>query len=480
MRIALLVSSLVATLAPCALAASPCGDCNHDGQVSVLDAQRAAQIAVGLVTSTMPDDLTCAVQGAAGIDILDALEIARYSLGLPASLACGTLRAVHQLGTTAGVPTRTLQSTLDPEGIFVGLNEGTFNEIVTLGAGGNPVLLYELGQTRAVVLEATLVDPLRVVDVTPAVNAEGTTTWTALGPAILLPADGVITAALPNQCDTIEATFTPYGGHTLTTRFQACVDLGGVDRPTRALWLPPGQIDCGLVGLPSGPPVPPVGGTFRQCYYVTGGPAGWIGITFSVNWDPAILPASGYASFDLLHQHAGASIYSHDVFDASLGIHTCTRGILPHIPAGVPPLPLVALQWEVGAPGPIVTNARIETAGEVTGYPYELYPSGAPAASHDPAAPVIPGLSIVSLAGHPCTPPAVCGDLSGDGNADIVDVLGMEMIYLGLTPLGAQAVDAGDVAGHKHPDPRAVLDVVDFMLLMAFVISRIPSLDCCQ
>jgi hypothetical protein len=80
---------VVACLAPL------CGDCNLDGQLSILDALVGAQHAAGLVTLTAPAYSSCNVIGllepdpGADVDILDALTVAQVSAGIPGiALAC--------------------------------------------------------------------------------------------------------------------------------------------------------------------------------------------------------------------------------------------------------------------------------------------------------------------------------------------------------------------------------------------------------
>lgn len=86
-------------LASCASAQCPygdgsqtnCGDCDIDGQVTILDALAAAQIALDLWTPIDVDAWVCCdvVPPFTGSpDILDALAIMQASLGLPVLLMC--------------------------------------------------------------------------------------------------------------------------------------------------------------------------------------------------------------------------------------------------------------------------------------------------------------------------------------------------------------------------------------------------------
>jgi hypothetical protein len=465
----ILLVNLAVLLLPAAAAAAPvCGDCNHDGHLTILDALRAARIDVGLITGSFPDDTSCDANSSGQVDAVDATLLARVAVELPEPTECVTVRAVHQLGTTAPPPTRTAPDWYDPEGDVVGLNEGEFTEDVTLGAGGNPVVLFEVGETFPVVLEATLHNPTRVVDVSAAVNPEGTTTWTPLGPGVSVSGDGVVTGLEPNQCTTVLAVFTPTVGLPAATRFAACVDLWGVDTVTRLAWLPPGQVDCGLVGLPSGPPVPPPGSPLVQHYYANPGPLGIAGIHLNLEWDQALLSDStafcpGPGCWGSIDDHApGRSHHAVSCYYVGLEV-----------------ISILSLEWTVLAPGPLAINARVESAGDGAGDPYDTYPLGAPAASHDPTAPVNPLGGPITLAGVTSPPAPLCGDVDGSGSVDIIDTLVVTQTLMGLYTLTTQEEAAANVAGICHPDPAAVLDIVDMSILMAFVSSRIPAVTCC-
>lgn len=65
-----------------------CGDCDRDGDIDVVDALRAAQIANGLIMPTLTDFLACNVDDDGDIDVIDALLIARVSAGFPLTLNC--------------------------------------------------------------------------------------------------------------------------------------------------------------------------------------------------------------------------------------------------------------------------------------------------------------------------------------------------------------------------------------------------------
>lgn len=65
-----------------------CGDCDGDGDVDILDALCASQIAAGLIMPTFLDMLRCDVDSDGDIDIIDSLLMARVSAGFPIMLMC--------------------------------------------------------------------------------------------------------------------------------------------------------------------------------------------------------------------------------------------------------------------------------------------------------------------------------------------------------------------------------------------------------
>jgi hypothetical protein len=82
MRLLLLCCCIAAS----SVGAQPCGDCNHDGQVTVLDALGAAQRAVGL--PTVAGGQSCNVDGVCPVTILDALLIAQEAAGPITGMRC--------------------------------------------------------------------------------------------------------------------------------------------------------------------------------------------------------------------------------------------------------------------------------------------------------------------------------------------------------------------------------------------------------
>lgn len=65
-----------------------CGDCDQDGDVDILDALRAAQLAAGLIAPAPIDFFFCNVYRDGDIDIIDALLMAQFAAGLPVMLNC--------------------------------------------------------------------------------------------------------------------------------------------------------------------------------------------------------------------------------------------------------------------------------------------------------------------------------------------------------------------------------------------------------
>ena len=66
-----------------------CGDCDQDRSApDIVDAVTAALIAVGTLSPNMGQVGCCDVNGSGVVEVLDALRIAQFSMGLPAQLLC--------------------------------------------------------------------------------------------------------------------------------------------------------------------------------------------------------------------------------------------------------------------------------------------------------------------------------------------------------------------------------------------------------
>lgn len=206
---------------------------------------------------------------------------------------------------------------------YIGLNTGAFDDTVQLtdAAGahvGNPVVLMGAGidysgvtdgsrcgeaDTFQVVLEANVAGTL--VDVaaastsvtTPAGTTTLRTTWMSSDTgSVAVSAGGLLTAVAENACATITWAITSDDSATAevavtcaTGTFVACVDSGGVDTTTRAAHLPVGDIDANLPGLPSGPPLPAVGGRVGITFVVNAGSSGIGAYSARTEYDEAFL-----------------------------------------------------------------------------------------------------------------------------------------------------------------------------------------------
>jgi hypothetical protein len=184
----------------------------------------------------------------------------------------------------------------NPKGDWAPLNQGVFNDTISLPAGGNPVIFTSLAAPPfQVVLQATCTAPPLAVDVASASGADGTTAYTVLSGAgaVLISADGLLSPQAANACAIVRATFTPGGvsllGAPRSVDFAACVDLGGIDGVTRAVDLPLGSLDADIPGLPLGDPLVGPGGSLSETCYVNAGAqtVGAYGVITS--WDPTFL-----------------------------------------------------------------------------------------------------------------------------------------------------------------------------------------------
>jgi len=221
---------------------------------------------------------------------------------------------------------------------YVDLNAGPFNTTVQLtDAGGNnvgnPVVLMSAGQdyttfthvgpesgpaagvpfgpdpdptapcspvdTFQVVLEGSLSGVVGdyAVASTPVGTAFLNTTWTTSDPGMVdVSVNGLLTAVGENGCatitwaiastDALEAVVAP----TCTTGdFVACVDSAGVDTASRNTFMPVGDLDANIPGLPSGPALPGVGATFGFTIMVSTGTEGIGAYALGINFDETII-----------------------------------------------------------------------------------------------------------------------------------------------------------------------------------------------
>ncbi len=81
------IAGLLLTLAPAAFG-QPCGDCDFNGEINILDSLLAAQHAQGLATIPGPRILNCDVDASGAVTQNDAQLIAEVAAGLPTPLNC--------------------------------------------------------------------------------------------------------------------------------------------------------------------------------------------------------------------------------------------------------------------------------------------------------------------------------------------------------------------------------------------------------
>jgi hypothetical protein len=109
--------------------------------------------------------------------------------------------------------------------------------------------------------------------------------------------DGLLTAVRENACATITWSVTSTKpsvialapGVSCQGELVACVDAAGVDTATRATWLPVGDLDANVPGLPSGPPIPGIGGTFGYTILVSTGTSGIGAYACQINFDETVI-----------------------------------------------------------------------------------------------------------------------------------------------------------------------------------------------
>jgi hypothetical protein len=80
--------SLALLAGPGSSQVTPCGDCNLDGTVTILDALTSAQFAAGVGVPTGPQVCLCDPNSDASVTVLDALLMAQAAAGLVITLTC--------------------------------------------------------------------------------------------------------------------------------------------------------------------------------------------------------------------------------------------------------------------------------------------------------------------------------------------------------------------------------------------------------
>jgi hypothetical protein len=258
-----------------------------------------------------PNLLVCDTGGTFPIDNFACVFQTLAVLGPLSSLGDGP-------NTVTGGPTPDDTCTVNTDYSFSlgGPNMGELTDVVSFGAGGNPLVFDIDGQNLTVLVEGTFAGSCAgFQDLTAETTTFGATTYTVNpgpgGPYVQHLGDGtfrsLVTAPIQQGgCDTVDVTFTPNGmgttggsdGSPATVTFAACLDYYGWDSASREGQglLPDGAIDGNMFGQPSGTPAPAVGGTSYISYYGAA-PAGIIASAFDIRvvYDPAFLtPDIGY------------------------------------------------------------------------------------------------------------------------------------------------------------------------------------------
>ena len=68
-----------------------CGDCNEDQRLDVLDVLAAAQHSAGIAPLSGRAHRLCDVDQSGAVSVIDALQIAQKTLGLPTAIACAPM-----------------------------------------------------------------------------------------------------------------------------------------------------------------------------------------------------------------------------------------------------------------------------------------------------------------------------------------------------------------------------------------------------
>ncbi len=145
-----------------ALHSQNCGDCNKDGQTTIVDAYHAARIGSGLVVQT-PDSLKyCDVDSSQDVNILDALIIAKHSTGQPVQLNCPLNKSI-----TNKMYCFEFLDTIDQDN-EIGISNETGNKFKQITndreTQSNPSFRFVDGQLR-VLFEQTEYHPISLVQV---------------------------------------------------------------------------------------------------------------------------------------------------------------------------------------------------------------------------------------------------------------------------------------------------------------------------
>jgi hypothetical protein len=201
------------------------------------------------------------------------------------------------------------------------------DNLISLDAGGHPVILPQLPDRDDIevfaisfngeeieVTDSTLFtssDPVVIdvfydggADVAAVVNDPTSQAPTAPSPPTALPPCPVRNQ-IGNQCVLIDLFFDGFlnppldncpveffdpVAADLTTQIAACTDLGGPDyEGDRRPHMLVGDVDAGIPGLPSGPPIPGSGGTVDVTFFTDAETSDLGAYSLDLQWDPTVL-----------------------------------------------------------------------------------------------------------------------------------------------------------------------------------------------
>lgn len=250
--------------------------------------------------SSVPTDVNC-IPVASACRAVDALGTASTGptgvnpAGTVANGGAGNPPASGNIADTAN--TATNYWNFD----YTGENTGPFNttrQMTDAGGNnvGNPVLLGSAGHDYTAVMDGGVCNAVATFDPVLEANIDGvltdisnnmnpfmgatiTTTWLSSDAGnVTVSADGLLTAVAENSCSTISWAVMSSNPAVVTIdptcaggSFVCCVESGGWDTVSRGMFLPMGDYDTTIPGMPTGMPVPGVGSNVGATYVVNTG-----------------------------------------------------------------------------------------------------------------------------------------------------------------------------------------------------------------